>query len=481
MLVLAVACTTELSLEEIVETTSPSVVQIDAGTSSGSGFIISEDGFVVTNAHFVGYERKVEVWLSNGRNYDAEVMGSDLDTDLAVVKIDGDEQFDTIPLGNPEDTSLGIEVFALGFPLANMGDNLTVTRGVLSSTRTLDGIDFLQTDAALNPGNSGGPLINHRGEVIGVNTFKMSGFDVDNIGFAVSIVELEHRLDDMKERHAFTFISSGENYSCALRDDGKAVCWGRNDYGQAKPPENERFMSISSGPEHACGLKDDGSAVCWGNNAEGQAAPPEDERLTAISSGDAHTCGLRADGSPVCWGIDDSGQYDFGQAMPPEDERFTTVSNGYFHTCGLRADGSAICWGIDDSPWIEASRSVPPEDERFTAVSSGDAHTCGLRADGSAICWGQTYWNTPEDERFTAISSGPQHACGMKNNGIAVCWGYKYLSKDGFPVPYMNTTPLDDHFTAISGGRSHICGLREDGAIVCWGDNEYGQASPPLR
>ena len=272
--IVAAACTTEKTVEEIVETTSPSVVQIKAGISGGSGFIISKDGFVVTNAHILGYERKVKVWLSNGRNYDAEVMGSDNDADLALVKIDVDEQFDALPFGNPEDTRLGMEVIALGFPLADIGGNLTVTRGILSSTRTLNGVDFLQTDAAINPGNSGGPLINRQGEVIGVNTFKVSGFDVDNVGFAVSIARLEHRLDDMKERRAFILISSGEDYSCALRDDGNAVCWGRNNYGQATPPENERFMSISSGPEHTCGLKDDGSAVCWGNNSEGQASPP---------------------------------------------------------------------------------------------------------------------------------------------------------------------------------------------------------------
>ena len=199
----------ELSLEEIVETTSPSVVQIEAGINSGSGFIISEDGLVVTNAHVVGNKRKVKVWLSNGRDYDAEVMGLDNDADLAVVKIDADEQFDALPFGNPEDTRLGMEVVALGFPLADIGDNLTITRGILSSTRTLDGVDFLQTDAAINPGNSGGPLINRQGEVIGVNTFKVSGFDVDNLGFAVSIARLEQSLDDMKERQAFLSISSG--------------------------------------------------------------------------------------------------------------------------------------------------------------------------------------------------------------------------------------------------------------------------------
>ena len=369
----------ELSLEEIVETTSPSVVQIQAGVSSGSGFIISEDGLIVTNAHVVGNEREVNVWLSTGRSFNAEVMGLDSDADLAVVKIDSDEQFDALSLGNIEDIRLGAEVITLGFPLAEIGDDLTVTRGILSSTRTLDGVDFLQTDAAINPGNSGGPLINSQGEVIGVSTFKVSGFDVDNIGFAVSIVELEHRLDDMKELHAFMSISSGGDYSCALRDDGKAVCWGRNDDGQAKPPENERFASISSGGFHTCGLREDGIAVCWGSNDSGQAKPPEDERFTAVSSGFLHTCGLREDGIIVCWGYNKE-----GPTSPPEDERFTAISSGINYTCGLRAYGGVLCWGRHTF-----GQATPMEGQKFSAISSGGNHTCGLREDGSAVCWGE--------------------------------------------------------------------------------------------
>ena len=86
-------------------------------------------------------------------------------------------------------------MIALGFPFADrIGNNLTVTRGIISSTRTVDGVDLLQTDAAINQGNSGGPLVNSDGEVIGVNTSKIeeadSGRPVDNIGFAVSVIEL---------------------------------------------------------------------------------------------------------------------------------------------------------------------------------------------------------------------------------------------------------------------------------------------------
>ena len=176
-------------LEDVIESVRLGVVQVDAGTDTGSGFIFDEDGLVATNAHVVGTKRKVVVWLSGERRYDAEVIGLDTDADLAVLKIDGNEKFEPLPLGQPEDISLGAEVMSLGFPLASGGDSLTVTRGVLSSTRTQGGVDYLQTDAAINPGNSGGPIVDRLGNVIGISTYKVSGIDVDNVGFAVSITE----------------------------------------------------------------------------------------------------------------------------------------------------------------------------------------------------------------------------------------------------------------------------------------------------
>ena len=100
---------------------------------------------------------------------------------------------------------MGDEVLALGFPLADrIGTNLTVTRGIISSTRTVDGVELLQTDAAINPGNSGGPLVNSDGEVIGVNASRIEetegGRPVSNIGFAVSVIELERRLPALSGR-----------------------------------------------------------------------------------------------------------------------------------------------------------------------------------------------------------------------------------------------------------------------------------------
>lgn len=145
------------SLAKLIERIQAGVVLIAKGGGSGSGFVISADGLVVTNEHVVDGERSVDVWLTNGRRYDGDVLERDTTSDLALVRIDSNDRFHAIAVGNPDSVRVGDEVLALGFPIADeIGTNLTVTRGIISSTRTVDGVDLLQTDAAINPGSSGG-------------------------------------------------------------------------------------------------------------------------------------------------------------------------------------------------------------------------------------------------------------------------------------------------------------------------------------
>ncbi len=164
--------------------------------SWGSGFIISKDGYIVTNNHVIDKAKKIVITLKDGRKFDAKVVGTDPEIDIALLKIDA-KNLQSVPLGDSDKVKVGEWVIAIGNPL--MYDH-TVTAGIISAKgRKLgSGLEsFLQTDAAINFGNSGGPLVNMNGEVIGVNTaISAQG---QNIGFAVPINMVKSILPDLKK------------------------------------------------------------------------------------------------------------------------------------------------------------------------------------------------------------------------------------------------------------------------------------------
>jgi serine protease Do len=166
--------------------------------SLGTGVIINKDGFVLTNEHVLAGATQIRVGLSDGRQFDAELIGGDPASDLAVVRIKTADPLPTPKLGNSDDVMIGEGVIAIGNPF---GLNSTVTTGVLSATnRSIrgDGREyhgFLQTDASINPGNSGGPLLNMDGEVIGINTAILG--DAQGIGFAIPITRAMRIVNDL--------------------------------------------------------------------------------------------------------------------------------------------------------------------------------------------------------------------------------------------------------------------------------------------
>lgn len=161
--------------------------RVERGT--GSGFIVSDDGQIFTNAHVVAGADQVSVTLKDGRTFAGKVLGSDPLTDVAVIKIDADN-LPVVQLGDSDQLQVGEWAIAIGNPL---GLDNTVTTGILSATGRRSAeigvpdkrVDFLQTDAAINPGNSGGPLLNADGQVIGMNTAIIQ--NAQGIGFAIPI------------------------------------------------------------------------------------------------------------------------------------------------------------------------------------------------------------------------------------------------------------------------------------------------------
>ena len=160
-------------------------------TGQGSGFIVSSNGILLTNAHVVSGADKVTVTLKDGRSFEGKVQGTDEITDLAVVKIDTQgQELPIAPLGDSDVVRVGDWAIAVGNPV---GLDNTVTLGIISTLNRSSAevgildkrIDFLQTDAAINPGNSGGPLLNAQGQVIGINTAIRA--DATGIGFAIPI------------------------------------------------------------------------------------------------------------------------------------------------------------------------------------------------------------------------------------------------------------------------------------------------------
>ena len=177
----------------------------------GSGFIISPDGYIVTNDHVAGNATEITVTMTNGKHYKATVVGSDPITDICLLKVDASDLPYEV-LGNSGDVMIGEWVIALGNPfgLFEINDKPTVTVGVISSTgMNLEPINnryyinMLQTDAAINGGNSGGPLVNSEGEVIGMNTLIFTGGNGSQgsigLGFAIPIDKIKRIISELKK------------------------------------------------------------------------------------------------------------------------------------------------------------------------------------------------------------------------------------------------------------------------------------------
>ena len=194
----------EMSVADIYDKVSPSVVSIictskgkglsgATATSSGSGVILTKDGYVVTNNHVIDGAAIITVKTIAGQSLDAQIVGADARTDLAVLKVECDKELPYADLGDSAALRVGDLALAIGNPLKEELVS-TLTVGYISAINRTMIIDerqmtMLQTDAAINPGNSGGALINIYGQVIGITTAKSTGYDIEGLGFAIPVNE----------------------------------------------------------------------------------------------------------------------------------------------------------------------------------------------------------------------------------------------------------------------------------------------------
>jgi alpha-tubulin suppressor-like RCC1 family protein len=283
---------------------------------------------------------------------------------------------------------------------------------------------------------------------------------------------------------SFARLSLGFVHSCGLGTDDFVYCWGSNTIGQmgrdlafASSPEplavagNHLFSAIGSGANHSCAVTDQGAALCWGHNNRAQLGNHEvsfgDEPIEvygglvfrSISGGEWHTCALTLESRPYCWGWNWFGQLGVdstpGTADPVPvsgDLRLQSLSSGSQHTCGLDLDGVAHCWGRG----LEGQLGV----DHVELVTEPVAVSGGLF--------------------FQSLSSGGRHTCAVAHDGTAYCWGEGAFGRLGNGSEARSATPVpvsgaEFRFTYVTAGFEHTCGLTTDGSVYCWGSNFAGQ------
>ncbi len=254
----------ELSTVDIAKQVGPAVVGITSvingqmsifgnpmqSNSQGSGIILSADGYIVTNNHVVSDSSAVKVTLNTGQEYDAKVIGMDAQTDLAVIKIEPKESLTVAKLGDSSAIEVGERVVAIGNP---MGLEFfgSVTQGIVSAVNRSINIEnrtmnLIQTDAAINSGNSGGALINAYGEVIGINSVKVTTTGVEGMGFAIPISEASPIISDLLE---FGYVKGRPIIGISTRDVdeymSQAYSW----------PQGVQVMSVGSDSAKSAGLE----------------------------------------------------------------------------------------------------------------------------------------------------------------------------------------------------------------------------------
>jgi alpha-tubulin suppressor-like RCC1 family protein len=390
-------------------------------------------------------------------------------------------------LGDPATLARGDGVRALGYPQGRPWGT-SVAASPLASVS--DSLLVFETSQVV-PGNSGGALLDARGQIVGlvldVLPPEATARNITQVNTLVRDWGFPLALRGRFALAAPELVSAGEGFSCALRRDGAAFCWGSNDHGElgsgaraeATSPVPVatalKFASVSTGSTFTCALTTDGKPYCWGNagaDDEARVVVPGDriERrvpspvpgnltFASLSAGGGHACGVTTAGVAYCWGDNEHGQLGDGGTTTREapvrvatDVRFRSISAGLLHTCGLARDGRAYCWG--NNAWgaigsgAAGSRQPVPVavagSLRFATLSAGSLYTCAVSTTGTGYCWGYNEYNALGDgsaksatepravaggHRFRSIvaarTASRPVTCGITVEGQALCWGWE--------------------------------------------------------
>jgi alpha-tubulin suppressor-like RCC1 family protein len=329
-------------------------------------------------------------------------------------------------------------------------------------------------------------------------------------------------------------VSVGAQHSCALRDDGRAFCWGRNDHGQlGDGTKTDRstpvavaggltFAAISAGERYTCGVTAAGQGYCWGDDMQLEGGgsgtrtpstaivtptPVGGATFASISAGLEHTCGVSTGGTAYCWGTTYLGAQDStldqsGIPMAVVGGPWLAVQAGANYSCTLATAGAAYCWGpagdfLGDGDGTKTRRRsyAVASAHAYGALSAGTGHVCAIAAGGALDCWGDNQdgqlgvgaaggsYSTPQavvgGRTYAAVSAGDIHTCAVETSGIVDCWGRGTLGQlgtgetksEGAPRRISAATPFAD----VSAGSTHTCGVSRNHNAFCWGSNVFGE------
>lgn len=338
----------------------------------------------------------------------------------------------------------------------------------------------------------------------------------------------------------FSKLDVGYATSCAITDTDRLVCWGDNYEGQLGVENSDLYyspipirptgleaniVSVSSGEDHTCAIADDGTTWCWGYGEYGQlgygvtessAVPVQVDASTGfssplmISANSGETCGFTTSGAAFCWGDGDYGQLGNGTNVDSDVPSAITllssgtkyISVGYNFACAINSTDGAMCWGSNN--WgnlgngTTTSSNVPVNvltlSAGVTQIAAGDLHACAL-VNGGVKCWGYngdgelgngtlTNSSTPVSVStlttgVSAITVGSYHSCALVSGGVR-CWGDGSDGKLGNGSEVSSNVPVQvtgmtEGVIAISAGGYHTCALLASGEIKCWGYNGSGE------